>query len=140
MLIMFGAAVAGVLVEAFAPRRLRYRLQLTLSLGASVAALVAVLVVARGLALPGHITVSGAVAIDGPTLLLQGTLLVVGILAIMLIAERRTAQRRTAERRTSTEEAAALSLAHAGSDARSTENTGFDAFTPQAAAIPGSAA
>ena len=135
MLILFGAGVAGVLVEAFAPRRMRYPLQLVLSLGASVAALVAVVVIARHLHLPGQITVSGSVAIDGPTLLLQGTLLVIGILALMLIA-----QRRTAERRTSTEKAAALSLAHASSDAKNKENTGFDAFTPQAAAIPGSAA
>ena len=80
MLIVFGAAVAGVLVEAFVPRRMRYRLQLVLSLGASVAALVAVVVIARHLRLPGQLTVSGAVAIDGPTLLLQGTLLVVGML------------------------------------------------------------
>jgi NADH-quinone oxidoreductase subunit N len=126
MLIMFGAAVAGVLVEAFAPRRLRYRLQLTLSLGASVAALVAVLVVARHLALPGNITVSGAVAIDGPTLVLQGTLLVVGILAIMLIAERHVRTEKVA--------AAIVSVA----DARG--YGGFDAFTPQAAAIPHSPA
>jgi NADH-quinone oxidoreductase subunit N len=126
MLIMFGAAVAGVLVEAFAPRRLRYGLQLTLSLGASVAALVAVLVVASDLTLPGHITVSGAVAIDGPTLLLQGTLLVVGILAIMLIAERHVRTEKVA--------AATVSAGHAGGFG------GFDAFTPQAAAIPDSPA
>jgi NADH-quinone oxidoreductase subunit N len=123
MLIVFGAAVAGVLVEAFVPRRMRYGLQLVLSLGASVAALVAVVVVARDLGRPGHITVSGAVAIDGPTLLLQGTLLVVGILAIMLIAERRIGTERVA--------ASAVAHAHAG---------GFDAFTPQAAAIPDSPA
>jgi NADH-quinone oxidoreductase subunit N len=122
MLIVFGAGVAGVLVEAFVPRRMRYRLQLVLSLGASVAALVAVVVIARHLRLPGQLTVSGAVAIDGPTLLLQGTLLVIGILALMLIAERRLGTEKVA--------AAALSHAYAGA---------FDTFTPQAAAIPGSA-
>lgn len=123
MLIVFGAAVAGVLVEAFVPRRMRYGVQLVLSLGASVAALVAVVVVARDLALPGHTTVSGAVAVDGPTLLVQGTLLVVGILAIMLIAERRIGTGKLAE--------AAVARTHA---------SGFDAFTPQAAAIPDSPA
>jgi NADH-quinone oxidoreductase subunit N len=123
MLIMFGAAVAGVLVEAFVPRRMRYRVQLVLSLGASVAALVAVVVIARELRPPGQTTVLGAVAIDGPTLLLQGTLLVVGILAIMLIAERRIGTEKPS--------AVAVSHAHAG---------GFDAFTPQAAAIPDSPA
>ena len=122
MLILFSAAVAGVVVEAFAPRRLRYPLQLVLSLGASIAALVAVVVIARHLRLPGQIDMSGSVAIDGPALLLQGTLLVVGILALILIAERRLGTEKVA--------AAALSHAHAG----------FDTFTPQASAIPGSAA
>jgi NADH-quinone oxidoreductase subunit N len=133
MLILFGAAIAGVLVESFVPRRLRYRLQLVLSLGASVAALVAVVVVASKLRLPGQITVSGSVAIDSPTLLLQGTLLVVGILAIMLIAERRigTEQPATPDERLREEKYASVSHAHAG---------GFDAFTPQAAAIPDSPA
>ncbi len=122
MLIVFGAAVVGVLVEAFAPRRVRYPAQLVLSLGASVAALVAVVVVARGLHLPGHSTVAGSVAVDGPTLLLQGTLLVVGILGLMLIAERRIGTEKFA--------AEAVSMAHA--------QAGFDAFTPQASAVPGS--
>ena len=123
MLIVFGAAVVGVLVEAFAPRRVRYPVQIALSLGASVAALVAVVVVARGLHLPGHSTVAGSIAVDGPTLLLQGTLLVVGILGLMLIAERRIGVEQVA--------AEALSGARA--------RGGLDAFTPQASAVPGSA-
>ncbi|HUL99741.1 MAG TPA: NADH-quinone oxidoreductase subunit NuoN, partial [Mycobacterium sp.] len=121
MLIVFGAAVAGVLVEAFAPRRIRYPVQLVLSLGGSVAALVAVVLVAKDLALPGHSTVAGSIAVDGPTLLLQGTLLVVGILGLMLIAERRVGV---------TEKIAAEAVSHA--------RAGFDAFTPQASAVPGS--
>jgi NADH-quinone oxidoreductase subunit N len=127
MLILFGAAIAGVLVESFVPRRLRYRLQILLSLGASVAALVAVVVLASEIRLPGQVTVSGSVAVDGPTLVLQGTLLVVGILAIMLIAERRIGT----EQHLREEQFVAVSHAHAG---------GFDAFTPQAAAIPDSPA
>jgi NADH-quinone oxidoreductase subunit N len=114
MLIVFGAAVAGVLVEAFVPRHHRYAAQLTLSLGALVAALVAVVVLGQNLNGPGHSAVSGAVAEDGPALFLQATLLVVSILAVMLIAERSP----VAET--------------AGGD------RGFDAFTPQASAIPGS--
>ena len=47
MLIVFGAAVAGVLVEAFLPRRNRYSAQLVLTLGGLVAAFVAVVVLAR---------------------------------------------------------------------------------------------
>ena len=42
MLIVLGAAVLGVLVEAFLPRQQRYAAQVTLSLGALVAAFVAV--------------------------------------------------------------------------------------------------
>ncbi|MDT5095910.1 MAG: NADH-quinone oxidoreductase subunit [Mycobacterium sp.] len=121
MLIMFGVAVASVLVEAFLPRRVRYGAQLVLSLGGSAAALVAIVVVARGLRLPGHSAVVGAVAVDGPALLLQATVVVIGILALMLIAERQI--------RVKTPELAAVS-----------HGNGFDAFTPQAAAIPGSPA
>lgn len=48
MLIVLGAAVLGVLVEAFLPRRGRYAAQVALSLTALVAAFVAVLMIARG--------------------------------------------------------------------------------------------
>ena len=84
MLIVFGAAVAGVLVEAFLPRRHRYRVQLMLSIGAMIPALVAVIVLAG----TRQIAVGGAVAVDGPTLLLQGTVVLIGLLAVLLIAER----------------------------------------------------
>ncbi|MGV0801914.1 NADH-quinone oxidoreductase subunit N, partial [Mycolicibacterium elephantis] len=42
MLIVFGVAVAGVLLEALLPRQRRYALQLALSLGGLIAAFVAV--------------------------------------------------------------------------------------------------
>lgn len=88
MLMVFGAAVIGVAVEAFAPTRRRYRIQLTLCLGALLAALVAVM----ALALTGAhgAAVVGAVAVDGPTLFLQGLILLIGVLALLLIAERRS--------------------------------------------------
>ena len=44
MLIVFGAAMVGVLVEAFAPRARRYAVQLVVSIGGLLAAFVAVLV------------------------------------------------------------------------------------------------
>ena len=47
MLIIFGVAVAGVLAEAFLPRRIRYPAQLTLSLTGLAAAFVAVVMVFR---------------------------------------------------------------------------------------------
>lgn len=87
MLIVFGAAIAGVLVEAFVPRRGRYPAQLTLSVGGLVAAFVAVVVLA------GHhgSAVMGSVMVDGPTLFLQGAILIMAMVAIAPIAERRLA-------------------------------------------------
>ncbi|MDY6810660.1 MAG: NADH-quinone oxidoreductase subunit NuoN, partial [Actinomycetota bacterium] len=92
MLIVFGVAVVGVLVEAFAPRRLRYPTQLVLSLGGLVAAFAAVIGVAvaqtrdGGL---GELTMSGAVVIDRPTLFLQGLLVLIAIASVAFMAERR---------------------------------------------------
>jgi NADH-quinone oxidoreductase subunit N len=84
MLILFGVACVGVLVEVLVPRRFRNAIQLTLALLAIVAAFVAV-VVERG---TRTITIGGAVAVDGPTLFLQGTLLVLGGVSLLLIGER----------------------------------------------------
>ncbi len=117
MLIVFGVAVAGVLVEAFLPRRHRYGVQLVLALGGLVAALVAVVTVARGLHGAWQIAVMGAVAVDPPALFLQGTILLIGILGILLIAEREPP----------------------GPDSGG-GTRGLDAFTPQAAAVAGSVA
>ena len=90
MLIVFGAAVVGVLVEAFVPRQRRYAAQLVLSLGGLVASFVAVVVLARDLGgTVGRTAVIGAVAVDAPALFLQATILLVGVLGILLIAERR---------------------------------------------------
>ena len=122
MLIVFGAAVAGVLVEAFLPRRHRYSAQLVLTLGGLVAAFVAVVVLARDMheghgRVLGRTAVMGAVAVDPAALFLQGTILLIGILGILLIAERRLP----------------------GPDSEDGAG-GLDAFTPQAAAVAGSVA
>jgi NADH-quinone oxidoreductase subunit N len=84
MLILFGAACVGVLVEALVPRRSRNGVQLGLALLAIVAAFVAVIVERN----TRTITIGGAVAIDGPTLFLQGSLLVLGAVSLLLIGER----------------------------------------------------
>ncbi|MEU4419495.1 NADH-quinone oxidoreductase subunit NuoN [Actinoplanes sp. NPDC024001] len=84
MLILFGAACVGVLVEIIAPRKVRNGVQLGLALLAVVAALTAV-VLERG---TRTITIGGAVAVDGPTLFLQGTILVLGGVSLLLIGER----------------------------------------------------
>jgi NADH-quinone oxidoreductase subunit N len=87
MLIVFGAAVAGMFIEAVLPRASRYRAQLTLSTGALVGAFVAAIL------LSGHhgSAVAGSVMVDGPTLFLQGAVLLSGIVAMAPIAERRLA-------------------------------------------------
>jgi NADH-quinone oxidoreductase subunit N len=86
MLVVFGGAIIGVLVEAFAPRRSRRAIQLSLSLLTLVAAFVALIVWAR----PdlGALAASGTVAIDGPSVFLQGTILVLSFVAFLLFAER----------------------------------------------------
>jgi NADH-quinone oxidoreductase subunit N len=119
MLIVFGVAVVGVLVEAFLPRGPRYRVQLTLAVGGQLAALAAVVKQWVDLhAGVGQTAVLGAVAVDKPALFLQGTLLLIGILGTLLMAERRLPAEVDAED-------------GAG---------GLDAFTSQAAAVPGSVA
>ena len=84
MLIVFGAATVGVLFEAFLPRRTRAFAQTTLALAGLVAAFVAVVLNAS----VRKIVVEGAVAIDGPALFIQGTILAVSIGGLLLIADR----------------------------------------------------
>ncbi|MFR9731385.1 NADH-quinone oxidoreductase subunit NuoN [Saccharopolyspora sp. MS10] len=87
VLVVLGAACVGVLVEAFVPRRARWTTQVALSLLALVAAGIALGVHARSGG-TGVTTLSDALAVDGPTLFLWGTLLGLGIAAILLIADR----------------------------------------------------
>ncbi len=84
MLILFGAASVGVLVEAFLPRGRRYLVQLPLSLVALVAALIWVVREAG----VRELTAESAIAVDGPALFLEGALIVLGIVALLLIGER----------------------------------------------------
>jgi len=91
VIIVLGAAVIGIVLEAFLPRKLRYGAQLVLSALGLAGAFAAVL----GLALTGHGTSKaalagmGAIAVDGPTLFLQGTILLVGLVSVFVFAERR---------------------------------------------------
>jgi NADH-quinone oxidoreductase subunit N len=91
VLIVFGVAILGVLVEAFLPRRFRYTAQLALcviGLAAAFAAIVAL--AADGYASTrSHIAAMGAIAVDGPALFLQGTILLVALVAAFTFAERR---------------------------------------------------
>jgi len=85
MLLVFGAALVGVLVEAFAPLRVRHLTQLAVALTGLLAALLVLVLVARD---HQGITLSGAVVTDGPSLFLQGSVLVLTVLGVLTMAER----------------------------------------------------
>ncbi|OBF21764.1 NADH-quinone oxidoreductase subunit N [Mycobacterium kubicae] len=119
VLIVFGVAVAGVLAEAFLPRRARYVAQVALALGGLVAALVADVAVAKSIPASGRRAVVGAMAIDRPTLFLQGTVLLVAVLAVIFMAER-------------------SNVATGSKVAVAAGSAGLDSFTPQASAVPDS--
>ncbi|GGJ95592.1 NADH-quinone oxidoreductase subunit N [Pilimelia anulata] len=87
LLVLFGTACVGVLVEAFVPRRLRYPVQLTLALAGLLAALVLVIVRSRADNF-AVVTAGHALAVDGPTLFLWGGIIVLGLVALLLISER----------------------------------------------------
>src|SRR5262245_2531545 len=84
MLILFGVACAGILVEALVPRERRYPIQLGLGLAGLVAAGVAVVAQAHTRIL----TAGGAIAVDGPTVFLQGSILALGVVALLFVGER----------------------------------------------------
>jgi NADH-quinone oxidoreductase subunit N len=115
LLIVFGVALLGVLVEAFVARRSRYVVQVALALIGVLGALVATVLVAAhlsaksGTAGRGVIAVGGAIAVDGPTVFIWGTILAMSLISILLFAER-------------------------------TLEGGITAFAGQAAALPGTSA
>jgi NADH-quinone oxidoreductase subunit N len=85
MLVVFGAAVLAVLVEAFAPRAQRFLIQVVLSTLGLASALVAVVLL--GINDKEAVTAAGAVVVDKPALFLQGTILVLALLAVLTMAE-----------------------------------------------------
>ncbi|QCB92862.1 NADH-quinone oxidoreductase subunit NuoN [Cellulomonas shaoxiangyii] len=91
VLVVLLAAVAGVLVEAFVPDRLRRPVQLGLSIAALAGALVAVAALWGGVRRTGGTDVlGGSLVVDGPTLVLQGTLALLALLSVLLFADRLT--------------------------------------------------
>ncbi|MCI3224226.1 NADH-quinone oxidoreductase subunit NuoN [Streptomyces sp. NP-1717] len=91
VLIVLGAAVVGILLEAFVPRKGRYYAQLFLSVVALAAAFAAVVALAAGGygSTKAHLAAMGAIAVDGPALFLQGVVLLTAIVAVFTFAERR---------------------------------------------------
>ena len=85
MIVLLVGAFVGVVVEAFVPRAVRHPVQVGVAL-ASVVVSFASLVLATGDEL--GVTVGGTVAVDEPTRFLQGTLLVLGLLGLLVMADR----------------------------------------------------
>ncbi|HVS68171.1 MAG TPA: NADH-quinone oxidoreductase subunit NuoN [Mycobacteriales bacterium] len=78
------AATAGVLVDAFVPRAFRWAAQTAVALLGLIGTLIAVAVLAG----THHVTAGSAVVVDGPTLFLQGTIAILGIGSVLLVADR----------------------------------------------------
>ena len=99
LLVVFGVACLGVIVEAFLPRERRYLTQSVLAVLGLLAALAGTVYV--GLELPalrdasddvvarGAIAMEGTIAVDGPTVFIWGLVLVFAIGGVLLFAERR---------------------------------------------------
>jgi len=115
LLVVFGVATVGVLVEAFVARRSRYVVQTVLALVGVTGALVATVLVSTHLSPAGstggrgRIAIGGAIAVDGPTVFIWGTILALSLISVLLFAER-------------------------------TLEGGITAFAGQAAALPGTSA
>ncbi|WP_125773993.1 NADH-quinone oxidoreductase subunit NuoN [Antribacter gilvus] len=111
LLVVLGAGVVGVLVEAFVPDAVRRATQITLAL-AALAATVVLIVLRWGLIVgsdgaPGvsDVLVGGTVMVTPFALALQGTIVVLAFLGALVVADR--------------------------------TSSGQDAFAPTAAAVPG---
>ncbi len=97
LFIISGAAVLGVIVEAFWPRKSRFVVQAGIAIVGIVAALVDTvwvfqeeLKVVDGSHLArGQVAAEGALAVDGPGVFTWGILLIFGLLSMFLFAERR---------------------------------------------------
>lgn len=94
LLVVFGVACVGLLLEAFLPRPYRYLAQTTLTIGGLAVALFGTVMVGRNLGelgegvARGSLTAEQTIAVDGPTVFLWGLLLVLGIAGALLFAER----------------------------------------------------
>ncbi|MEU7893518.1 NADH-quinone oxidoreductase subunit NuoN [Nonomuraea sp. NPDC049152] len=86
MLVIFGAAIIGVLVEAFAPRYLRKSIQVPLTLLSMAGAFVLVIFqVISGV--PSSAAAMGAVAVDGPSLFFWGVILVLAFASTLMVLD-----------------------------------------------------
>ena len=84
MLVIWAVATLGVLVEAVVPRGRRWVTQVSLSFAGLIGALIAVVALAG----TQKTAAVGTVAVDGPALFLEGTLLALAIASLLFISER----------------------------------------------------
>lgn len=84
MMIIFGAAVIGVLVEAFVGKARRAAIQLTLTLGALTLSLLQLWSIRDKFSTTAAV---GAVVIDRAGIFLQGSILILAIVAVLLVAD-----------------------------------------------------
>ncbi len=87
LILVLGIAVVGVLVEAFVGRNARYYVQVPLAF-IGLAAAFAWTIGLGWSENPHHVAAEGALGVDGPTLFIQGTILVLALVSLLLIAER----------------------------------------------------
>ena len=145
MLIVFGVAVLGVLVEALLTDvAARYRTQLGLGLGGLLAAFGMTVAVSVVDGSQPHVTMAGAVIVDGPALFLQGVILLVAAASVAFMGERRL-DRVWASAQVQSAAGARIAVgggpgAEVGSGADDTDDRALpaDAFTPAGSTMPGS--
>ncbi|AXT83914.1 NADH-quinone oxidoreductase subunit NuoN [Aeromicrobium sp. A1-2] len=96
LFIIAGAAVLGVVVEAFWPRSTRFLAQTILAVVAIIAAFGDTIwvfqdldVIEGGRLARGTVAAEGSLAIDGPGVFAWGILLIFGLMSMLLFAERR---------------------------------------------------
>ncbi len=102
LLVVFGGAMVGVLIEALVPRTWRYQAQVGLAVTTLLVALATTVQVAVGLdevggdvAARGSLVAEGAIVVDGPSVFLWAVLLVLSLISALLFAERRLEGGRT---------------------------------------------
>ena len=93
ILIVLGAAILGVVVEAVVPRAERFVVQVGLTLGGLIAAAITVGVIHdKTLTTPSpkgaDLPFAGSLAIDKVGLFIQGTVLILAVVSVLLMAER----------------------------------------------------
>ena len=89
VLFPLGAAVIGVLVEAFAPRAARRPTQLVLTMLALLGSLISVgLLWSEVKDTGGTDVLGGSLLVDGPTLVMQAVIALLALLAVLIVADR----------------------------------------------------